>query len=128
MIERYKKKLASWKSWYLSPAIRITLIKSVLESLPVYSLSCFKCSKSVAHWIEKIQRDFFAERCFNHKKDHLVQWAVVCKSVRSGGLGVWSVLEVNQALLRKWLWQIGESRSSLWKELCISKFNLSNGG
>ena len=39
--ERYRKKLAAWKTQYISKGGRITLIPSTLSSLPIYYLSLF---------------------------------------------------------------------------------------
>lgn len=36
----------------------MTLIKSVLSSIPIYFLSCFKCPLAEAKRIEKIPHDF----------------------------------------------------------------------
>lgn len=75
------------------------MVKSITASLPIYFLKCFKCPRSVAHWIEKIQRDVLWNDVFNHKKYNLVRWEVVCKPPKSGGMGVRSILDVNRALL-----------------------------
>ena len=58
VVERIDKTLSSWKSKYLSMGGQITLIKSILSSIPIYFLSYFKCPKSVMQRIEKIQRNF----------------------------------------------------------------------
>lgn len=47
VITRFDKKLSLWKCRYLSFGGRITIMKSVLASLPVYFLSCFRCSRFV---------------------------------------------------------------------------------
>ena len=54
-----ENKLASWKARLLSRAGRLTLIKSVLNSLPVYFMSMFRMPKTVAARIVKLQRRFF---------------------------------------------------------------------
>ena len=58
IIERIEKRLAGWKRLYLSKGGKVTLIKSTLSSLPTYFLSLFPIPTRVAHWLEKIQRDF----------------------------------------------------------------------
>ena len=44
--ERFRKRLASWKVQYISKGGRITLIRSVLSSLPIYYLSFSNASES----------------------------------------------------------------------------------
>ena len=40
--ERFKNKLASWKSQYISKGGKLTLMRSTLSCLPIYFLSLFK--------------------------------------------------------------------------------------
>ena len=54
--ERFRKRLASWKTQYISKGGRITLIRSTLSSLPIYYLSLFRMSQKVCNRLEKIQR------------------------------------------------------------------------
>ncbi|GKV47213.1 hypothetical protein SLEP1_g54131 [Rubroshorea leprosula] len=57
MIESFKKKLASWKNKFISLGGRITLLNSVLSSLPVFTMSVYllpkdktKCISQLGHW------------------------------------------------------------------------------
>lgn len=104
----------------LSLGGRITLIKSVMQSIPIYYLSFFKCPKSVVHQIEKLQRDFLSNDHVDDRKYHLVRWDLVCKPIEQGGLRIQSIEKVNKALLGKWLWRIGESVQGLWRQILIS--------
>lgn len=54
-----RRKLVGWKKLYLSKGGRLTLLKSMLSSLPTYILSLFTIPTHVANKIEKLQRDFF---------------------------------------------------------------------
>ena len=56
--ERTRRRLALWKSQYISKGGRITLIKSTMGSMPVYQMSLFRMPMSVARRLEKLQRDF----------------------------------------------------------------------
>ncbi|XP_010279442.1 PREDICTED: uncharacterized protein LOC104613364 [Nelumbo nucifera] len=51
VIERLERKLASWKTKYLSFGGRVTLIKSTLSNLPIYFLSLFSIPNKVANQI-----------------------------------------------------------------------------
>ena len=59
VLMKIESRLASWKVRLLTKAGRLTLIKSVLSSLPVYFMSMFKMPKTVAAKIVKMQRNFF---------------------------------------------------------------------
>ena len=58
-VKKIQHRLASWKAKLLSRPGRLTLIKSVLNSLPVYYMSMFKMLKAIALKIVKLQRRFF---------------------------------------------------------------------
>ena len=58
IIEKIQKRLGSWKTSCISRAGRLVLIKAVLNSLPLYSLSIFKIPRRVVAEIIKIQRRF----------------------------------------------------------------------
>lgn len=36
--------------------------------------------------------------------------------------------DMNEALLGKWLWHVGEEFNGLWKEVLCSKYGVSRGG
>ena len=59
IIDRIEKKLSTWKGRILSKASRLVLIKSVLNSLPLYYLGLFKMPSEVAKKIVSVQRKFF---------------------------------------------------------------------
>ncbi|XP_022042042.1 uncharacterized protein LOC110944703 [Helianthus annuus] len=54
----FESRLALWKASVLSIGGRVTLIKSVLESIPNYFLSLFKAPVGVVKGLEKITRKF----------------------------------------------------------------------
>ena len=56
VVERFRKKLAGWKSVLLSRGGRLTLLKSSLWSLPIFFMSFFTIPVSIAHCLEKIMR------------------------------------------------------------------------
>ena len=124
VLERKEHKLASWKAKYLSFGGRVTLIKATLENLPLYFMSIFKCPTSIIKHIEKFQRDFLWRGKSNKQKFHLVNWSSICKPKKDGGLGFRPLAQMNKALLRKWLWRIGEHDNCLWRQLILAKYRV----
>ena len=67
-----------WKRSFLSRGGRLSLVESVLSSMPTYFLSLFKIPVSMAKEIEALIRDFLWEGCDGEGGDHLVPWKKVC--------------------------------------------------
>lgn len=59
LVEKIKLRLSSWKANFISQGWRLTLVKSVLGSLPIFFLYLFKEPASIWKEIERIHRDFF---------------------------------------------------------------------
>ncbi|CAN1782077.1 hypothetical protein LINPERHAP1_LOCUS15656 [Linum perenne] len=56
------KRLSSWKARLLSFGGRLTLVKSVLSSLPIYYMSLFRAPVQVVKQIEKVQCRFCGKK------------------------------------------------------------------
>ena len=84
--ERFRKGLALWERQYISKGGRLTLIKSTLSHLPIYTMSLFRIPKGVKSELEKIQRDFLWGGGNLDRKMHLVKWGMVCTSKKGEGL------------------------------------------
>ena len=102
MEERFRKKLAFWKRRYISKGGKLTLIKSTLTNLPIYTMSLIQIPKGVKSRLEKIQRDFLRGGGNLERKINLANWSIVCTSKEKGGLGVRSLVKPNKSLLGKW--------------------------
>ena len=126
--DRFRKRLASWKSQYISKDGRLTLIQSTLSSLPIYCLSLFRMLGSICSRLEKIQREFLWSGGSLAKKTHLVNWKTVCTEKKKGGLGLRRFSILNKALMCKWCWRFANERDSLWRKVIRSKFGEDYGG
>ncbi|GKC96040.1 RNA-directed DNA polymerase, eukaryota [Tanacetum coccineum] len=113
-ISKIKARLSKWKVRTLSIGGRLTLLKSVLGSTPIYSMSMYKAPKSVLNKMEALRRDFFNGVQGHDRKIAWIKWAKVLASKKYGGLGVSSYYALNRALLFKWLWRFISCDGSLW--------------
>ena len=103
VVEKIQNRLASWKSKILSRAGRVTLIKSVLNSLPLYYMSMFMMPRSIALKIVKIQRNFFWGGGNGERKGlPMVKWSSIELPKQLGGLDVGNIMYKNLILLFKW--------------------------
>ncbi|XP_026452133.1 uncharacterized protein LOC113352536 [Papaver somniferum] len=77
--------LPSWKRSSLSKAGKLTLIKSVLLSIPIHMLSLFIAPPKVVKAIEKVIRDFLWDAADTKKGYHYVKWKTCCLPLKAGG-------------------------------------------
>ncbi|RVW54227.1 Nuclear cap-binding protein subunit 1 [Vitis vinifera] len=77
-----------WKRQYISKGGRLTLVKSMLASLPIYFMSLFRMPRRVRLRLGKIQRDFLWGDGALESKPHVVKWDIVCLDKGKGGLGL----------------------------------------
>ncbi|KAJ0565602.1 putative RNA-directed DNA polymerase [Helianthus annuus] len=115
VINCVKSRLSKWKSKVLFVGGRSTLLKSVLDSLPLYYFSLYKAPKGVLDSLEALRRCFFWEVMMKKKKMAWVCWERVLGPVEKGGLGFGSLRTMNISLLLKWWWRYKTESGSLWK-------------
>ncbi|GJX03965.1 RNA-directed DNA polymerase, eukaryota, reverse transcriptase zinc-binding domain protein [Tanacetum coccineum] len=99
VINYFRERLSAWKAKAFSISGRLTPVKSVLGSLPIYYLSLFKAPKKNS---------------------------ILLKS-SMGGLGVGSLLAKNIGLLGKWKWRFLTEKDALWRTV-IKEFYRECGG
>ncbi|MFS7972208.1 putative RNA-directed DNA polymerase [Helianthus anomalus] len=117
VVNTFRQRLSKWKANTLSIGGRLTLVKSVLHSLPTYYMSLFKAPIKVVNILEGLMRRFLWGGSDEVKKMSWVAWEIVTKPKDEGGLGV-SRLEVdNKALLVKWLWRYHNDQLALWRRV-----------
>lgn len=111
---KLSSRLSKWKIKTLSIGGRLTLLKSVLSSIPLYHMSIFKVPMGVLKNMESIRIIFFNGDGSSNRKMAWVCWDKVLASKKKGGLGVSSFFALNRALLFKWVWRFISQGSSLW--------------
>ncbi|GJR88045.1 hypothetical protein Tco_0212056 [Tanacetum coccineum] len=79
-IGKLKARLSNWKLKTLSVEGRLTLLKSVLGSTPIYNLSIYKAPKSVLHSMESLRRNFFNGSQCNERKIAWIKWTTTLAS------------------------------------------------
>ncbi|KAK1407239.1 hypothetical protein QVD17_38853 [Tagetes erecta] len=114
VVDIFRARLSNWKAKTLSMGGRVTLIKSVLESLPIYYFSLYRAPSGVIDSLERIRRSFL----WGGKEDRhgipWVAWETVTLPKDKGGLGITSLKYSNMAMLAKWWWRFKNEKHSLW--------------
>ncbi|XP_010327536.1 uncharacterized protein [Solanum lycopersicum] len=72
VVEKCEKKLARWKRQYLSLGGRLTLINSVLDSLPTYMMSLFPIPAKIISRLDRIRKKFLWQENKDRKSYYLV--------------------------------------------------------
>nr|GFB65270.1 RNA-directed DNA polymerase, eukaryota [Tanacetum cinerariifolium] len=113
-LDKLNKRLSIWKLKTLSIGGRLSLIKSVLGSTPIYNMSLFKVPKYVLNKMENLRSNFFNGIQDGDRKMVWVKWLKVLAAKKLGGLGVSSYFALNRGLIAKWMWRFMSDDKSLW--------------
>ncbi|GJR59837.1 RNA-directed DNA polymerase, eukaryota [Tanacetum coccineum] len=120
-------RLSKWKMKTLSSGGRLTLLKSVLGSSPIYYMSIYIVPSKVLKCLEDIRRNFFIGADVKEKKMSRFKWSRVLASKDKGGLGVSSFFALNRALLFKWMWRFFNDKDALWSRFIRAVHGNSGG-
>lgn len=125
VIRKVHDRLATWKAKVMLRAGRLTLIKTVLNILPLYYMGVFKTTVTVSKKLIKIQRNFFWYGDGEKKGIPLLRWDIITKPKEMEGLGVGDMVVKNVAMLFKWWWRFTKEESPLWKRTICSIYNIN---
>lgn len=71
LVNKVKSKLASWKAKQLSFAGKVTLVKSVIEAIPIYPMLSTCALNSCLKEIQRLQRAFICGDQEQHRNSSL---------------------------------------------------------
>ncbi|WVZ95115.1 hypothetical protein U9M48_040917, partial [Paspalum notatum var. saurae] len=118
MIDKARNKLTSWQGRNLTMAGRIVLVKSVLSSQPVHTLSILNVPKEVLEEFDKVRRCFLWAGNENLTGGKCkVNWPTVSRPQDLGGLGILDIHRFARALRLRWLWRQWEDPNAPWAGL-----------
>ncbi|GJZ79423.1 putative RNA-directed DNA polymerase, partial [Tanacetum coccineum] len=127
VVNRFRVRLSAWKAKTLSIGGRLTLIKSILGSLPLYYFSLFKAPQKIIKILESIRCRFFWGFLNSQRGISWVKWRSILLNSNLGGLGVGSLFAKNLSLLSKWKWRYLTEKNALWR-MVIKEFYGEGGG
>jgi hypothetical protein len=119
--KKVEKRIANWSHRWLSLGGRYTLIKDVLERIPVYWLSVVKIPKGT---LNNIRRRVFSFLWTGKKQKegiHLLSWQKITKPKKDGGWGIKNIYTFGKALAAKNLWRC-LMVPGLWHEVILKKY------
>jgi hypothetical protein len=123
VVDTMAKRLNSWSGCLLSYGGRLTLINSVLASLPLYFFSFYKAPVGVIKQLNRIQRNFIWGGGTEDKRLCWVKWDQICRPKDEGGLGVKNLETFNRSLLSKWKWRFIQEGEAIWANLLQFRYS-----
>jgi hypothetical protein len=117
--ERSWGKVKGWKGQGMSKEAKCILVKSVLQAVPAFPMSCFLFTKNQCKKLSSISSNFWWGAKDGQRKVHWIGWDRMCKRKENGGLGFRDFECFNQALLAKQGWRLITDPDSLCS--CVLK-------
>jgi hypothetical protein len=116
IVDKIKLKLSAWKASLLYIAGRVQLIRVVVQSMLIYSISIYSWPEALLKDIEKCMRNFIWSGDIEKRQLVTISWKNLCKPFIQGGLSIRSLSKLNKATNLKLCWSLLNSQSS-WARL-----------
>jgi hypothetical protein len=120
--ERSWGKVKGLKGQGMSKEGKSVLIKSVLQAVPAYAMSCFQLSKNMCKQLSSISSNFWWGDKDGQRKVHWIGWERMCKSKERGGMGFRDYESFNQAFLAKQGWRMITEPNSLCARVLRARY------
>jgi len=124
IIDKLNNRIANWAFRCLNIAGRIVLVKSVLQAIPIYSLSIMAAPSGIYTKLREIMRRFIWGGTEQRKKWALASWKTLTKRKESGRLGLRDPEKINRVLGAKLWWRWMGGGSDIWKTIWTRKYNM----
>ncbi|CAA7052738.1 unnamed protein product [Microthlaspi erraticum] len=98
------------------------MIKSVLASIPTYSMSCFKLSTGLCKRIQSALTRFWWDTKPGKRKMCWLAWGKLTRPKNQGGLGFQEIQSFNNSLLAKLSWRILTKPDCLLSRILKGKY------
>ncbi|WRX16205.1 Reverse transcriptase domain - like 10 [Theobroma cacao] len=123
LITKIRDRISGWENKILSPGGRITLLRSVLSSLPMYLLQVLKPPAIVIEKIERLFNSFLWGDSNEGKRMHWAAWNKITFPCSEGGLDIRNLNDVFDAFTLKLWWRF-QTCDSLWTQFLKTKYCL----
>ncbi|PKU85468.1 Putative ribonuclease H protein [Dendrobium catenatum] len=128
ILDKTMSMIGVWGGKLISMAGRINLVKSILLSIPTFHSTLSLVPKQVLNEVEKLSRSFIWNKSDGNAGLHYVNWEVMCKPKKFGGLGINPCSKKYGHLRAKLAWMYGQQKDSLMHKILFPKYGPINGG
>ena len=111
-----------WGEKQLSCAARETLIKSVAQAIPTYSMSCFVLAPSTCQKITSATSNYWWSSKVDRRGMHWRNWTDMCLPKCQRGMGFRDIKLFNLAMLGKQGWRLMVAPDSLCARVLKGKY------
>lgn len=122
LLEKFSGRFAGWRMNLLSHAGRLALIKSTLQSIPVYYMTISLLPNKITNSLTALTRKFSWGKIGKDRYLSLISWHKICKPMEEGGLGIMDINLFNKALVMKTVWQVAANEERLWIKIMKAKY------
>lgn len=120
-MDKIKKRLSAWQGQLLSMGGKITLIRHILCSMPLYSLIALDPPASVLQKLESLFANFLWGSTDEGPRHHWVSWDTICRPTPEGGAGIRRLSDISTCLRLKQVWQF-HTTEALWVQYICGKY------
>ncbi|GMI84947.1 hypothetical protein HRI_002164000 [Hibiscus trionum] len=121
-VDRVNKKSNTYSTKFLSMGGKATLIRSVLQAIPVYAMQCFLLPSSLCKALEQSMAKFWWRTAGTSKGIHWTSWNQLAYSKQEGGMGFRDLGQFNVALLAKQCWKLIKHPDSLLARVLKARY------
>jgi ribonuclease HI len=106
----------------LSCAGREIFIKSVIQAISTYSMSCYKFTKKVCKSLSSCSANYWWSSSLDRSSLHWVSWEILASPKAKGGMGFRDLELFNLALLGKHGWRLMTSPDTLCAKVLKGRY------